>query len=222
MTVSIESSRHSKLASEFTKPYFHQLTTTLKEKKQSGELFYPSWSLIFNAFDTTPFEAVKVVILGQDPYHGPWQAHWLSFSVPDWVKQPPSLKNIFKEIHSDCWWVIPTSGNLTNRAEQWVFLLNAVLTVTARMPASHKWLWREQFTDAVIATISEHKDHVVFLLWWNFAKSKKALIDEKKHLVLQAPHPSPFSAHSWFFWSKHFSQCNARLVDHGLEPIVRL
>lgn len=207
---------------EFTKPYFQTLIENLKTRKAAGETIYPPWADIFRAFRLTPFEQVKIVILGQDPYHGPWQAHGLSFSVPDGIPVPPSLKNIYQEIYNELWGILPTTGNLTSWATQGVLLLNAILTVQAHMPASHHGLGREQFTDTVIATLSAQKEHCVFLLWGNFAKSKKSLIDTTKHLVLEAPHPSPFSAHSWFFGCGHFSATNQRLVAKVMAPIVRL
>ena len=207
---------------EFTKPYFQSLIKELKERKANGEIIYPAWADIFRAFRSTPFEKVQVVILGQDPYHGQWQAHWLSFSVPDGVAVPPSLKNIYKEIIDELGWTIPTSWNLFSRTQQGVLLLNAILTVTANNPASHHGLWWEQFTDTIIQQLSEKRTWLVFLLRGNFAKSKKTLIDTTKHLVLEAPHPSPFSVHSWFFGCGHFSKTNARLVENGQSPIVWL
>ncbi len=218
----IEPSRKVSLAKEFDLPYFAEIKEALLSKRAAGETIYPPWSLIFNAFALTPVDQVKVVILGQDPYHGAGQAHGLSFSVPEWVKQPPSLQNIFKEICDDVWWILPTHGNLTWRAKQWVLLLNAILTVSAGQPASHQHVGRQHFTDAVIRTISEQKTGIVFLLRWNYAKSKKPLIDTTRHLVLEAAHPSPYSAYSGFFWCKHFSQTNAYLEMHGKTPIVWL
>lgn len=213
MDATIHDSRKQVLQAEFDKPYFSDIKNKLLEEKQQYTIFPPA-KLIFNAFDTTPFDNVEVVILGQDPYHGPWQAMGLSFSVPDGVKLPPSLKNIYKEITDDVWCSMNVaSGNLTWWAQQWVLLLNAFLTVRNGEPASHQKLWREVFTDAVIKIISEKKDHVVFLLWWNFARSKKSLIDTSKHVVLEAPHPSPFSVHTGFFGCKHFSQTNKQLTD---------
>lgn len=222
MTITINESRKQLLHDEFEKPYFMELTKTVKEYYTSWEKIFPPGSLIFNAFNITPVDQVKVVILWQDPYHWLWQAHWLSFSVPDGVKIPPSLKNIFKEIADDCWGEIPDSWNLTRRAEQWVLLLNAVLTVKAQTPASHKWLWREQFTDAVIQKISQEKEWIVFMLRWKFAQSKAELIDNSKHLVLESTHPSPFSAYKWFLWCGHFSQCNAWLKEKDLSEIERI
>ncbi len=218
MDVKIDESWEKVLQGEFEKPYFADIKNKLLEEKKQYAV-YPPAALIFNAFTTTPFGSVKVVLLGQDPYHGAWQAMWLSFSVPAWVPLPPSLKNIYKEIGEDIGIEIGTSGDLTSRAQQWVLLLNAFLTVRAGQPASHQKLWRETFTDAVIHTISEQQNHIVFLLWWNFARSKKVLIDQSKHLILEAPHPSPFSVHSWFFGCKHFSKTNEYLRQHWLKEI---
>ncbi len=208
---------------EFEKPYFQTLIKQLKEHKTMGEIVYPSWADIFRAFRSTPVEKVKVVLLWQDPYHGSGQAHGLSFSVPDGMTLPPSLKNIYKEIIDSCdGWSMPTSWNLIWLANQGVFLLNAILTVTANRPASHHGLWREQFTDSVIHQLSVQKNWLVFLLRGNFAKSKKPLIDITKHLVLEATHPSPFSAHSGFFWCGHFQKTNEWLQNRWQKPIVWL
>lgn len=204
---------------EFEKPYFQSLVTELKQRKQRWETIYPAGTDIFRAFWLTPLDSLQVVLLGQDPYHGPWQAHGLSFSVPDTVRCPPSLQNIFKELSAEFGSSIPESGNLSEWAREWVLLLNAILTVTAHQPASHHGLWREQFTDAVITRVSEHKTAVVFLLWGAYARSKKHLIDSSKHLILEAPHPSPFSAHSGFFGCDHFRQTNEWLITHGGKPI---
>jgi uracil-DNA glycosylase len=174
---------------------------------------------VFNAFNHTPFDDVKVVILWQDPYHGPNQAHGLSFSVADGIPQPPSLKNMLKEIHADLWIDIPTSGNLEPWAKQWVLMLNAILTVQKWSPASHSKIGWETFTDAVIKKISDEKTGVIFLLWGNFARSKIALIDTFKHSVLEAPHPSPFSAHNGFFGCKHFSKTNELLKEMWKDEI---
>lgn len=187
----------------------------------SGHIVYPKWSDIFNAFNLTPFDKVRVVILGQDPYHGEWEAHGLCFSVQDGIKQPPSLKNIFKELQDDLGITPPVSWNLTKRAEQWVFLLNASLTVRKDEPNSHKDIGRHHFTDAVIKLISDKKEWVIFLLRGAFAQHKKPLIDTTRHVVLEAPHPSPFSVHSWFFWCKHFSWVNYILTTRGEHPINR-
>ena len=218
-TIQIESSRKSILADEFAKPYFADIKKFLLKEKELGHVIYPKWSDIFNAFNLTSFDKVKVVILGQDPYHGEWEAHGLCFSVQDWVRQPPSLKNIFKELQDDLWIVPPKNWNLTKRAEQWVFLLNASLTVRKDQPNSHKDIWRHIFTDAVIKKISDKKDGVIFLLRWSFAQQKKEFIDTSRHIVLECPHPSPFSVHKWFFGCKHFSKVNEILKSRGEQPI---
>lgn len=219
MTIAIWESRQRLLKEEFEKEYFGEIIKTLKEKKELWEKIFPPGSLIFNAFNTTPVEDVKVVILWQDPYHGLWQAHGLSFSVPDGVKIPPSLKNIYKELVAEFGWQIPNSGNLTRRAEQWVLLLNSVLTVKAQSPASHKKIGRSTFTDTVIKKISDEKEGVVFMLWGNFAKGKAELIDSSKHLVLESGHPSPLSAYKWFFGCGHFEKCNEWLEENGVSGI---
>jgi uracil-DNA glycosylase len=218
MIVNPNGSWKKALGEEFEKPYFQNLAETVKEKYTHGDIFPPS-DLIFNALALCPFEDVRVVILGQDPYHGPGQAHGLSFSVPDGIKTPPSLKNIYKEIKADLGKEIPLSGNLEYWARQGVLLLNATLTVEARKPASHQKLGWEKFTDAVIKKVSGEKEHVVFLLWGNFARAKKELIDTDKHLVLEAPHPSPFSAYTGFFGCRHFSQTNTYLRRNKLPEI---
>ncbi|MEM9336332.1 MAG: uracil-DNA glycosylase [Patescibacteria group bacterium] len=218
MNVTIEPSWKAVLKTEFEKDYFKSLTKTIREKYLSTTV-YPPPQLIFNAFAHCPFTKVKVVILGQDPYHGPGQAIGLSFSVPDGVRPPPSLKNIYKEIDADLGIGIPASGNLERWAEQGVLLLNATLSVEQSKPGSHQGLGWEQFTDAVIQTISEQKEHVVFMLWGRYAQEKGKTIDRTKHLVLEAPHPSPFSAHSGFFGCKHFSKTNEYLSKHNLLSI---
>jgi uracil-DNA glycosylase len=207
------------LAEVFEKPYFKELSRAVDTAYLSQSIF-PAPEHIFNAFTLCPFTLVKVVILGQDPYHGSGQAHGLSFSVPNGIKIPPSLRNIYKEIQTDIGTVVPESGNLERWARQGVLLLNATLTVEQSQPGSHQGLGWETFTDAVIKTISDQKEHVVFLLWGKYAQAKLSLIDETKHLVLQAPHPSPFSAHSGFFGCKHFSKANAYLKEHGRGEIV--
>ena len=207
------------LEEEFSKEYLKELKVKLVEEYKKGIVVYPPGKQIFNAFNLTPFNNVKVVILGQDPYHGSGQAHGLSFSVPTGVTPPPSLLNIFKEIHSDLGITPPTTGNLESWAKQGVLLLNAILTVRANSAASHRKLGWETFTDAVIKTISDKKEGVVFILWGNFAKEKQSLIDPKKHLILTSAHPSPFSAYSGFFGSKHFSKANTYLKEHGKTPI---
>lgn len=219
MDVQIEQSWKEQLKEEFTKPYFTQIVGFLKQEKQAGKTIYPPGKLIFNAFNTTPFDDVKVVILGQDPYHNPRQAHGLSFSVPKGVAAPPSLVNIFKEIHEDLGIDIPGHGNLEKWAHQGVLLLNAALTVEAHSPMSHSKVGWHHFTDDVIRIISERKEHVVFMLWGGFAKGKQSLIDLNKHLVLTAAHPSPLSAHNGFFGSGHFSKANQWLTQKGLKPI---
>ena len=219
MDVKMEPGWKSVLKAEFSKPYFEQATQHIKIEKSQGKTIYPPGKQIFNAFDTTPFKNVKVVILGQDPYHGPGQAHGLCFSVQRGVPPPPSLLNIFKELQSDIGMEIPAHGDLTHWAEQGVFLLNASLTVRAGEPMSHAQIGWAPFTDTVIKTISEKKEHVVFLLWGKFAKVKKALIDTNKHLVLTAAHPSPLSAHNGFLGCKHFSATNQYLVSKGIDPI---
>lgn len=204
---------------EFEKSYFQSLISELKQRKSRGEHIYPAGADIFRAFRATPLDTVNVIILWQDPYHWAWQAHGLSFSVPAWVALPPSLKNIYKELIDEFWWVMPSSGDLTKRTQQGVLLLNAILTVQAGLPASHHGLWREQFTDTVIEQLSVRKSWLVFLLRGNFARSKKVLIDTTKHLVLEAPHPSPFSVHSGFFWCGHFKKTNEWLLNQNKDVI---
>lgn len=218
-TIQMHNSWKSLLVDEFSKPYFAYIKEFLLKEKEQWHTVYPKWSNIFNAFNLTPFDTVKVVILGQDPYHGEWEAHGLCFSVQDWVKLPPSLKNIFKELHTDIWMPIPIKGDLSQRAGQWVFLLNAGLTVQKDMPNSHKDIGWHTFTDAVIKLISDKKDGVIFLLRWAFAQKKKELIDTNRHIILECPHPSPFSVHKWFFWSKHFSRVNEILKSRGEKEI---
>ncbi|HVU54236.1 MAG TPA: uracil-DNA glycosylase [Puia sp.] len=219
MDVKIEETWKETLKQEFTKPYFLQIATYLKAEKMSGKTIYPPGSLIFNAFNTTHFDNVKVVIIGQDPYHGQGQAHGLSFSVPKGIPPPPSLINIFKELQNDIGVPIPNHGNLTHWAEQGVMLLNASLTVRANEPMSHAGIGWAEFTNAVIEKISALKEHVVFLLWGKFAQEKISLVDETKHLVLKAAHPSPFSADKGFFGCKHFSKTNTWLMSKGIDPI---
>lgn len=219
MDVKIEPSWKEVLRSEFNKPYFQQIVHHLKTERSQNKIIYPPGGLIFNAFDTTPIDKVKVVILGQDPYHGAHQAHGLCFSVQNGVAQPPSLVNIFKELHDDVGMKIPNHGNLTKWAEQGVFLLNASLTVRAGEPMSHSKIGWAEFTNTVIKKISEEKEHVVFMLWGKFAQEKRILIDETKHFVLRAAHPSPLSASAGFFGCHHFSKANEYLASHGLDPI---
>ena len=206
------------MAGEFEKPYFASLVGFLHEEKTAGKRIFPPGSQIFRAFDLTPVDKVKVVILGQDPYHGPGQAHGLSFSVPDNMPAPPSLKNIFKEIESDLGMRMSGYPNLEKWARQGVLLLNAVLTVRSGEAASHSKIGWEQFTDAVIRYISDNCEGVVFMLWGNFARSKRDLIDRSKHHVLEAAHPSPL-ARGAFFGCRHFSQANNILAARGLQPI---
>jgi uracil-DNA glycosylase len=207
------------LIEEFSADYFNEMKEFLKKEKESGASIYPPGPEIFSAFNLTPFDKVKVVLLGQDPYHGKNQAHGLSFSVKEGITPPPSLKNIFKELHNDTGLPIPQSGNLTKWAEQGVFLLNAILTVEAKKPASHQKKGWEKFTDAVIKTISDKKEGIVFILWGKFAQSKEELIDKSKHFILKAAHPSPYSADKGFFGSKPFSKVNSLLKKTGKDPI---
>ncbi len=219
MEVKIEENWKSRLNGEFDKPYFTDLINFVREEYTTHTV-YPPGKLIFNAFEKCPFDKVKVVILGQDPYHGPGQAHGLCFSVPEGVAFPPSLQNIFKEIEKDLKIPVPQSGNLERWASQGVFLLNATLTVRAHQAGSHQRKGWEEFTDAVIHLIAEQKEHVVFLLWGAYAQQKGEFINKNKHLVLTSPHPSPLSAHRGFFGNGHFSKTNAYLAEHGLSPII--
>ena len=214
----METSWKNALANEFDKPYFESLVRFLHKEKSEGKRIFPPGSQIFRAFDLTPVAQVKVVILGQDPYHGPGQAHGLSFSVPEGVPAPPSLKNIFKEIESDMGVRMSGYPNLENWALRGVLLLNAVLTVRCGDAASHSRIGWEQFTDAVIRYISDNCDGVVFMLWGNFARGKRELIDASRHCVLEAAHPSPL-ARGAFFGCRHFSKANAWLTAHGKDPI---
>lgn len=218
MDVKIEKEWKKVLKEEFNKEYFSRIADFLHKEKGEGRIIYPPGSLIFNAFELTPFSKVKVVILGQDPYHGPNQAHGLSFSVPDGVTPPPSLKNIYKEIESDLGVKLNKNGNLEAWARQGVFLLNAVLTVRASQAASHSNIGWNLFTDSVIKAISDQKEGVVFMLWGNFARSKRDLIDHTRHLVLEAAHPSPL-ARGAFFGCRHFSRCNEYLISNNTAPI---
>lgn len=219
VNVQLEESWKQLMHDEFSKPYFAELKEFLLREKAEGQIIYPAGAQIFNAFNLTPFSEVKVVVLGQDPYHGEGQAHGLCFSVPDGVRPPPSLQNIFKEIHDDLKKKIPASGNLERWAKQGVLLLNALLTVRANQPASHHNRGWEQFTDKAIQKISEEKTGVVFLLWGRFAQDKSVLIDEQKHFVLKAAHPSPFSAYNGFFGCKHFSKTNELIKARGGKEI---
>ncbi len=219
MDVKIEASWKEVLQDEFKKPYFKQIVEHLKTERSQGKTIYPAGPNIFHAFDATPFNQVKVVILGQDPYHGPGQAHGLSFSVQPGVPPPPSLVNIYKELQQDVGIAIPRHGYLEKWAQQGVLLLNASLTVRAGEPMSHSKIGWEKFTDTVIQTVSSGKAHVVFLLWGKFAQQKAALIDGTKHCILRSAHPSPLSAHNGFFGNRHFSQTNEYLMKHGIDPI---
>ena len=214
----IEESWKKVLFDEFQKPYFEALREFLLEEKKRYTI-YPSGSNIFSAFEHTPFEKVKVVILGQDPYHGKDQAHGLSFSVQNGIAHPPSLQNIFKELQSDLGYPSPKNGNLSAWANQGVFLLNTVLTVRANEANSHRGQGWENFTDAVIKLLNQQKEHLVFILWGAPAASKATLIDSKKHLTLRSPHPSPLSSYRGFFGSKPFSKTNAYLIENGIMPI---
>ncbi|MCK6618139.1 MAG: uracil-DNA glycosylase [Cyclobacteriaceae bacterium] len=218
MDVRIAPGWKSRLSDEFAQPYFQQLAAFVKAEYQTTTV-YPPGREIFKAFDACSFDEVKVVILGQDPYHGPGQANGLCFSVNDQVRMPPSLINIFKEIQTDLGKPFPKTGNLERWARQGVLLLNATLTVRASSPGSHQHKGWEVFTDAVIKLISAEKENVVFLLWGAYAQKKGEVIDRSKHLVLMAPHPSPFSADRGFFGCRHFSKANAYLKSKGLREI---
>ncbi len=219
MDVKIEESWKKALADEFNKPYFEQLTAFVKSEYATTTV-YPEGKNIFNAFNLCPLPNVKVVIIGQDPYHEPRQAHGLCFSVQDGVEFPPSLQNIFKEIESDLGTPVPQSGNLERWARQGVFLLNSILTVRAHQAASHANKGWETFTDEVIKQISDKTENVVFMLWGNYAKVKGKVIDTKKHLILNTVHPSPLSVYRGFFGCKHFSRANEYLTEHGKTPII--
>ena len=219
MDVKIDASWKEILKAEFNKPYFEQIVLHIKTEKEQGKIIYPPGSLLFNAFNTTPFKNVKVVILGQDPYHGKGQAHGLCFSVQTGVPPPPSLVNIFKELQDDIGIAIPNHGNLTHWAQQGVFLLNASLSVRAGEPMSHSKIGWAEFTNTVIKKIAEQRKNVVFLLWGKFAQEKRVLIDETKHCILRSVHPSPLSAYGGFFGCKHFSKTNEYLISKGIDPI---
>lgn len=218
MDVRIEESWKTRLQEEFDKPYFANLTQFVRNEYAS-RVVYPPGGEMFAAFDACPFEQVRVVILGQDPYHEPGQAHGLCFSVNDGVQFPPSLVNIFKEIESDLGKPMPRSGNLMRWAQQGVLLLNATLTVRAHQAGSHQNKGWETFTDAVIRRLALEREHIVFVLWGSYAQRKGAFIDRNRHCVLQSPHPSPLSAYRGFFGNKHFSSANNYLVQHGYKPI---
>lgn len=219
MEVKINDTWKEVLKNEFSKPYFLEIVGFLRTEKMAGKTIYPPGPMIFNAFDRAPFDKVKVVLIGQDPYHGKGQAHGLCFSVQNGVPPPPSLMNMFKEMQTDLGLNIPASGNLTKWADQGLLLLNASLTVRANEPMSHAKIGWAQFTDTVIRKVSEQKEHVVFLLWGKFAQEKQSLIDETKHLVLKAAHPSPLSAYNGFFGCRHFSKTNEYLIKNGIDPI---
>lgn len=218
MDVKIEESWKKRLQTEFEKPYFSSLTDFVRKEYQTKKIFPPA-KLIFNAFDNCPFDDVKVVIIGQDPYHGIGQAHGLCFSVNDGVEVPPSLVNIYKEINRSLGKPIPTSGNLTHWAKQGVLLLNATLTVEAHKAASHQGRGWEQFTDAAIHTLAQEKNNIVFLLWGSYAQKKGDFIDTDKHLVLKSVHPSPLSAYRGFIGNNHFVLANEYLMQHGKAEI---
>lgn len=218
MNVAINETWKEQLGAEFDKPYFASLVAFVKSEYKNSTI-YPPGKLIFNAFNLCPFDKVKVVILGQDPYHEPGQAHGLCFSVMDNVPFPPSLQNIFTEIANDLHKPVPASGNLTRWAEQGVLLLNATLTVRAHLAGSHQNKGWETFTDDVIKLLSDRKEHLVFILWGGYAKRKAALIDSSRHLVLTSAHPSPLSAYRGFFGNGHFSKTNEYLATHGMTPI---
>ena len=219
MNVRIDESWRERLQSEFDAPYSAQLTDFVRHEYATTRV-YPPGSQMFAAFDACPFDKVKVVILGQDPYHEPGQAHGLCFSVNDGVPFPPSLQNIFKEIHDDIGTPVPMSGDLTRWANQGVLLLNATLTVRAHQAGSHQNKGWEQFTDAVIHRLAQERENLVFILWGAYAQRKGEFIDRSRHLVLQSPHPSPLSAHRGFFGNRHFSRTNEYLTAHGIEPIL--
>jgi len=218
MDVKIEAGWKTALKEEFDKAYFKQLTEFVRQEYKTS-LVFPPPKLIFNAFDKCPFERTKVVIIGQDPYHDDHQAHGLCFSVNDGIKIPPSLRNIFKEIHNDLGIAPPASGNLERWAEQGVLLLNATLTVRAHQAGSHQKKGWEEFTDAAIRALAEKRENIVFLLWGAYAQKKAAMIDPHKHFILTSVHPSPLSASRGFFGQHHFSRCNAFLESKGLTPI---
>ncbi len=218
MDVKIEESWRKHIGAEFDKQYFTDLTSFVRQEYMQT-MCYPPAKMIFNAFNLCPFDQVKVVIIGQDPYHEPGQAHGLCFSVNDGIQFPPSLVNIFKEIENDCGTPVPQSGNLTRWAEQGVLLLNATLTVRAHQAGSHQRRGWEEFTDAAIKALSADKEHLVFILWGSYAQGKASYIDPSKHLVLKSAHPSPLSAYRGFFGNKHFSRANDYLLQNGETPI---
>ena len=220
-SIEIEKSRKSALQGEFQKPYFFKIQEILQKEKSEWKIIYPESKNIFSAYNLTPFDNVKVIIIWQDPYHWPWQAHWLSFSVLPWIKQPPSLKNIFKELYSDTWIKINKTEDwfLQKRAEQWVLMINVSLTVRKREPMSHAKIWREDFTNATIKTLSEQKKWLIFVLWGALAQAKKSYIDTSRHTILKSTHPSPLSAHRGFLGSKPFSKINNILKSQWEKEI---
>lgn len=217
--IQLESSWKAKLQGEFEKPYMKELRQFLVEEKRKGKVIYPPGPEIFNAFNLAPFDKVKVVIIGQDPYHGSDQAHGLCFSVKQGIQTPPSLKNIYKELYEDCDIEIPSHGNLESWAKQGVLLLNAVLTVEQAKAAAHQGKGWETFTDKVIELLNAQKEHLVFMLWGAYAQKKGQMIDRKRHMVLRSTHPSPLSAHRGFLGSRHFSKANSYLERHGVKPV---
>ena len=217
--IQLEPSWKAELTGEFDKPYMQSLRQFLLQEKQQGQQVFPPGNQIFNALNTTPFDKVRVVILGQDPYHGPGQAHGLCFSVQQGVAVPPSLQNIYKELHADLGLPVPSHGNLMQWAEQGVLLLNAVLTVRAGQANSHQGKGWEHFTDRIVELLNERREHLVFMLWGSYAQRKGAMIDRKRHLVLSSPHPSPLSAHRGFLGNRHFSKANHYLQQQQLASI---
>jgi uracil-DNA glycosylase len=220
MNITMEPSWKEVLADEFTLPYFKNLSSKVREFYLGDTPVYPPPKLVFHAFELCPFDSVRVVILGQDPYHGPGQAHGLCFSVQDGIPVPPSLRNIYKELRDDLGVQIRTTGNLESWAKQGIFLLNATLTVEAHKAGSHQKMGWERFTDAVIQKLSNEREHIVFILWGRYAQEKGKVIDTKKHLVIKSAHPSPLSAYNGFFGSKPFSATNMYLKEHGYSEIV--
>ncbi len=218
-TVQLDEGWKQVLADQFEQPYMQQLRGFLQAEKSAGKVIFPPGPLMFNALNSTPLEQVKVVIIGQDPYHGPGQAHGLSFSVPPGVPAPPSLQNIFKEIQRDLGYPIPGHGCLQSWADQGVLLLNAVLSVQQANAGSHANRGWERFTSRIIEVLNEQREHLVFMLWGSYAQKKGAHIDSKRHCVLASPHPSPLSAHRGFLGNGHFSAANRYLQEHGLTPI---
>lgn len=219
MDINLISSWKTILNEELDKPYFQKIISFIIDEKKNGKTIYPEEEFIFNAFNQTPFENVSVVLLGQDPYHGIGQAHGLCFSVQEGIKIPPSLNNIFKELHADIGKEIPINGNLIHWAQQGILMLNASLTVEAGQAMSHSKIGWEIFTDAVIKEVSDEKEKVIFILWGKFAQEKEKLIDKSKHYILKSAHPSPLSAYNGFFGCKHFSQINKILISSG-KPII--